>query len=132
MRHREHKSRVDQLSQDIIRLGPQEIPHKWYNILPDLPSPLPPYKRADSGNEVWNLPSVFTDISSSLEFSNKKWIDIPEEILEAYIRSGRPMPLMRARKLEEFLKTPARIYYKCEEMHPVGTFKTNTALPQAY
>ena len=120
------------MSQDIIRLGPQEIPHKWYNILPDLPSPLPPYKRADSGNEVWNLPRVFTDISSSLEFSNKKWIDIPEEILEAYIRSGRPMPLMRARKLEEFLKTPARIYYKCEEMHPVGTFKTNTALPQAY
>jgi tryptophan synthase beta chain len=123
---------VDPLNQDIIRLSPSEIPHKWYNILPDLPSPIPPYKLADSGNEVWNLPSIFTDTSSSLEFSNKKWIDIPEEVLEAYIRSGRPMPLIRARRLEEFLKTPARIYYKCEEMHPVGTFKANTALPQAY
>ncbi len=120
------------MSQDSIRLDPSEIPHKWYNILPDLPSPLSPYKLVDGGNEVWNLPSIFTDTSSSLEFSNKKWIDIPEEVLEAYIRSGRPMPLIRARRLEEFLKTPARIYYKCEEMHPVGTFKTNTALPQAY
>ncbi len=120
------------MSQDSIRLDPSEIPHKWYNILPDLPSPLPPYKLVDGGNEVWNLPSIFTDTSSSLEFSNKKWIDIPEEVLEAYIRSGRPMPLIRARRLEELLKTPARIYYKCEEMHPVGTFKTNTALPQAY
>lgn len=120
------------MSQDSIRLDPSEIPHKWYNILPDLPSPLSPYKLVDGGNEVWNLPSIFTDTSSSLEFSNKKWIDIPEEVLEAYIRSGRPMPLIRARRLEEFLKTPARIYYKCEGMHPVGTFKTNTALPQAY
>ena len=120
------------MSQDSIRLDPSEIPHKWYNILPDLPSPLSPYKLVDGGNEVWNLPSIFTDTSSSLEFSNKKWIDITEEVLEAYIRSGRPMPLIRARRLEEFLKTPARIYYKCEEMHPVGTFKTNTALPQAY
>ncbi|MCW3991858.1 MAG: pyridoxal-phosphate dependent enzyme [Candidatus Bathyarchaeota archaeon] len=120
------------MSQDIISLDPQEIPRRWYNILPDLPSPLPPYKRADSGDEVRNLPGIFTDISSSLEFSDQKWIDIPEEVLEAYIRSGRPMPLIRARRLEEFLKTPAKIYYKCEEMHPVGTFKTNTALPQAY
>lgn len=120
------------MSQDSIRLSPPEIPHRWYNILPDLPSPLSPYKLVDTGNEVWTLPNIFTDTSSSLEFSNQKWIDIPEEVLEAYIRSGRPMPLVRARRLEEFLKTPARIYYKCEEMHPVGTFKTNTALPQAY
>ena len=42
------------------------------------------------------------------------------------------MPLIRARRLEESLKTPAKIDYKCEAMHPVGTFKTNTALPQAY
>lgn len=120
------------MSQDVISLDPNDTPRRWYNILPDLPTPLSPYKNADTEEQVRKLPNNFTDTSSTLEFSDKKWIDIPEEVLSAYIRSGRPMSLIRARRLEEFLKTPARIYYKCEEMHPVGTFKTNTALPQAY
>lgn len=120
------------MSQETITLDPDEMPRKWYNIIPDLPYSLPPYKLADNGREVRYLPKIFTDASSKLEFSNQRWVDIPEEVIEAYIRSGRPMPLRRARRLEDFLKTPARIYYKCEEMHPVGTFKTNTALPQAY
>jgi len=120
------------MSQDTITLNPNDTPRRWYNIIPDLPTPLPPYKYAETGDKVMKLPSNFTNTSSILEFSEKKWIDIPEEVHNAYIRSGRPMSLIRARRLEESLKTPARIYYKCEEMHPVGTFKTNTALPQAY
>ena len=120
------------MNNDSIVLDPDEMPRKWYNIIPDLPDPLPLYKLVDGGKQVRHLPSIFTDTSSKLEFSDQRWVDIPEEVYEAYIRSGRPMPLRRARRLEAFLKTPARIYYKCEEMHPVGTFKTNTALPQAY
>ena len=30
-------------SQKKIILGEEDIPKQWYNILPDLPAPLPPY-----------------------------------------------------------------------------------------
>src|SRR3989454_134271 len=57
---------------------------------------------------------------------------IPEELREAYLRLGRPTPLYRAKRLEAFLKTPARIYYKREDLSPVGSHKPNTAFAQAY
>jgi len=53
--------------------------------------------------------------SSSLvkqEVSTSRYIDIPDEVFEAYLRVGRPTPLYRAKRLEDYLKTPARIYYK--------------------
>jgi len=40
--------------------------------------------------------------------------------------------LHRARRLEEYLKTPARIYYKNESVSPAGSHKGNTAIAQAY
>lgn len=113
-------------------LSKDELPKKWYNILPDLPEPLPGYKDKNNGNELRNLPQGYTKTASNLEFSDKRWIDIPEEVVNAYIHCNRPRPLIRAYRLEEFLKTSARIYYKCENLPPGGTFKTNTALPQAY
>ena len=115
-----------------VVLDPEDTPTEWYNILPDLPEPLPPYKRVKDGVEVRTLPPVFTGTVSRLEFSDRRWIEIPSEVRDAYIRTGRPTTLVRARRLEEHLKTGARIYYKCEDLHPVGTFKTNTALAQAY
>ena len=45
------------------------------------------------------------------EVSEKRTIDIPEEVREAY-RLYRPTPLVRARRLEKALKTPAKIFYK--------------------
>jgi len=39
---------------------------------------------------------------------------------------------MRAHGLEKYLKTPAKIYYQCEDLPPAGTFKMNASLPQAY
>jgi tryptophan synthase beta chain len=39
------------------------------------------------------------------------YIDIPEEVREVY-KLWRPTPLVRARRLEKALGTPARIYYK--------------------
>lgn len=113
-------------------LSPDEIPKEWYNILPDLPSPMPAYKNVETGKDVTELPRAYTKAASELEFSDQRWIKIPELVVDAYINCGRPTPLMRAERLEKFLKTPARIYYKCEDLPPSGTFKTNTAIPQAY
>ncbi len=52
--------------------------------------------------------------------------------MEAYRWLPRPTPLMRAFRLEQFLKTPAKIYYKWEGVNPSGSHKPNTAIPQAY
>jgi len=65
------------------------------------------------------------------EVSEKRYIDIPDEVREAY-RLYRPTPLVRARRLEKALKTPAKIYYKYEGVSPTGSHKPNTAIPQAY
>ncbi len=45
---------------------------------------------------------------------------------------GRPSPLYRAKRLEKALKTPAKIYYKREDVSPTGSHKLNTAIAQAY
>ena len=65
------------------------------------------------------------------EVSQQRWIDIPEEVLSIY-KLWRPTPLCRAKRLEEALKTPARIYYKNESVSPAGSHKPNTAVAQAY
>jgi tryptophan synthase beta chain len=59
-------------------------------------------------------------------------VKIPDEVLDAYLRLPRPTPLFRARRLEAYLKTPAKIYFKCEYINPAGSHKPNTAIPQAY
>ncbi len=66
------------------------------------------------------------------ESSRERWIGIPEGVQELYEQAGRPRPLVRARRLEERLKTPARLYYKAEFYSPTGSHKVNTALAQAY
>src|SRR5574340_134210 len=65
------------------------------------------------------------------EVSTERWITIPEEVLKIY-SLWRPSPLYRARRLEQALKTPARIYYKYEGVSPAGSHKPNSAIPQAY
>jgi tryptophan synthase beta chain len=59
------------------------------------------------------------------------WIDIPGEVLDIY-RLWRPTPLIRARRLEKKLQTPAKIFYKYEGGSPPGSHKPNTAVAQAY
>src|SRR5574340_1729660 len=65
------------------------------------------------------------------EVSTERWITIPEEVLKIY-SLWRPSPLFRAHRLEQALKTPARIYYKYEGVSPAGSHKPNTSIPQAY
>ncbi|RLG50268.1 MAG: hypothetical protein DRO00_08925 [Thermoproteota archaeon] len=62
------------------------------------------------------------------EASKERRIEIPEEVREQYIRIGRPTPLYRAKRLEEYLKTPAKIFFKREDVTPTGSHKLNTAL----
>ncbi len=111
-----------------------EIPTSWYNIQADLPEPLPP--ALDPGTLKPLSPEpLFRLLAKELvlqEVSQERWIKIPDEVLESYRWLPRPTPLMRAYKLEAFLKTPAKIYYKWEGVSPAGSHKPNTALAQAY
>jgi tryptophan synthase beta chain len=65
------------------------------------------------------------------EVSTEREIEIPEPVRAIY-RHWRPTPLLRARRLERALQTPARIYYKYEGVSPAGSHKPNTAVAQAY
>jgi tryptophan synthase beta chain len=65
------------------------------------------------------------------EVSTQEFIPIPEEVREAYLRLGRPTPLYRATRLEQRLKTPAKIFFKREDLNPTGSHKPNTAITQA-
>ncbi|MGB8658449.1 MAG: TrpB-like pyridoxal phosphate-dependent enzyme [Candidatus Zixiibacteriota bacterium] len=116
-----------------VNLDTKEMPTQWYNILPDLPEPLPPPKDPESGeSRIKSLPQILLAECLKQEFSNEKWIDIPEELQQIYHQAGRPRPLFRAINLEKRLDTPARLYYKSEFYSPTGSHKVNTALAQAY
>lgn len=116
-----------------IVLSPDELPTKWYNIVPDLPSPLPPPKNPEEGESRLDfLQKVLIGECLKQEMSQERWVDIPEGVLNLYEQAGRPRQLFRARRLEEYLKTPARMYYKAEFYSPTGSHKVNTALAQAY
>jgi len=115
-------------------LTPEEMPKKWYNILPDLPEPLAP--PLDPGTRQPISPSaleaIFPKALIAQEMSSERYIDIPEEVLQSYMLINRPSPLQRATRLEEALGTPAHIYFKREDLSPAGSHKTNTAFAQAY
>ncbi len=111
----------------------EEMPDRWYNILPDLPNPLPPPKDPESGpSRLDKLPEVFSKGVLEHEMCTDRYVDIPDEVRELYLQAGRPRPLIRARRLEKKLNTPAKMYYKAEFYSPTGSHKVNTAIPQAY
>ena len=114
-------------------LEEDELPKYWYNILPDLPEKLPPAINPATGDVVKpeELEMIFAKELVRQEGSQERFIKIPEEILDVY-RLYRPTPLFRARRLERYLKTPAKIYYKYEGVSPPGSHKPNTAIAQAY
>ncbi len=116
-----------------VDLSQEEIPTYWYNIvsdLPDLPPPIHPATKEPLGPE--DFYPLFPKECVDQEFSKEKYIKIPEELREFYVRIGRPTPLYRAKRLEEYLGTPAKIYYKREDVTPTGSHKLNTALVQAF
>lgn len=121
------------MNQTKITLEETEIPRQWYNIAADMPNPiqvvLHPATKKPVGPD--DLAPIFPMELIRQEVSQERWIDIPEEVLGIY-RLWRPSPLIRAKRLEEALGTPAKIYFKYEGVSPAGSHKPNTAVAQAY
>jgi len=116
-----------------ILLNERDMPTQWYNIVADMPNkPLPPLHPATKqpvGPD--DLAPLFPMALIQQEVSVDRYIDIPEEVQQAY-RIWRPTPLIRATNLEKALDTDCKIYYKYEGTSPSGSHKPNTAIPQAY
>ena len=115
-----------------ILLPEKDMPRQWYNIQADLKNPLPPpvYLSGKPGSPDARGKSFPMNLVEQ-EMSTERWIDIPEEVLEV-LSLWRPSPLVRARRLEQALGTPAKIYFKNEGVSPAGSHKPNTAIAQAY
>ncbi len=119
----------------LLRASQKEdfVPEYWYNILPDLPKPLPPPRLPDGSIPPRSMfERLFPKALVEQEMSLERYIKIPSEVRETLIRLGRPTPLIRAARLERLLGTPARIYYKYEGVLPTGSHKVNTAVAQIY
>ncbi len=114
-------------------LGEDRIPKAWYNIVADLPVPPSPVLHPGTGQPIGpaDLAPLFPMALIRQEVSADREIEIPEPVREAY-RLYRPSPLVRARRLEKVLDTPAHIYFKYEGVSPAGSHKSNTAIAQAF
>ncbi len=118
---------------DRVDLEPDELPKHWYNILPDLPEPLPKPKDPGDGSRLKFLEEVLIPQCYKQEYLEDRYIQIPDELWEMYIHAGRPRPLYRALRLERRLKLKrVKLFYKREDLSPTGSHKVNTALAQAY
>ena len=105
-----------------INLSEKDMPKFWYNIAADLPTPLPPPLHPGTHNPIGpdDLAPLFPMDLIMQEVSQERDIEIPEPVREIY-KQWRPSPLFRARRLEKFLDTPAKIYYKYEGVSPAGS-----------
>lgn len=116
-----------------ITLTEQEMPTQWYNIIADMKNKplatLNPATKQPAKPE--DLMGIFAEELVKQEFSQERYIDIPEEVQDLY-KIWRPTPLVRAYGLEKALDTPAKIYFKNESTSMAGSHKPNTAIPQAY
>ena len=114
-------------------LDESKIPKFWYNIAADLPVPLPPVLHPGTQLPLGpdDLAPLFPMSLIQQEVSTEREIEIPGPVREI-CRQWRPAPLLRARRLERALDTPAKIYYKYEGVSPAGSHKPNTAVPQAF
>lgn len=122
------------MSDQIKFLLPENrIPKAWYNIQADLPEPLPPMLHPGTMQPIGpdDLAPLFPMELIMQEVTTEREVEIPEPVRDIY-KLWRPAPLYRARRLEEALGTPAKIFYKYEGVSPAGSHKPNTAIPQAF
>ncbi len=114
-------------------LDETQIPTQWYNVVPDLPSPPPPPLHPGTHQPVGpeDLAPLFPMALIEQEVTTQPYVDIPGGVIDVY-KLWRPSPLVRARRLEKLLDTPAKIFFKYEGVSPAGSHKPNTAVPQAY
>jgi len=127
------RSAVIDADQTRFLLPEDRIPRAWYNIVADLPVPPAPVLHPGTGQPIGpaDLAPLFPMALIGQEVSAEREIEIPEPVREAY-RLYRPSPLVRARRLERHLDTPAHIYFKYEGGSPAGSHKPNTAIAQAF
>jgi tryptophan synthase beta chain len=114
-------------------LNESDMPKQWYNVNADIPVPPAPVLHPGTKEPVTPdfLSVLFPMELIMQEVSADRYIDIPEEV-QGILKLYRPTPLLRARRLEKALGTPAHIYFKYEGVSPTGSHKPNTAIPQAY
>ncbi|GAA4938611.1 tryptophan synthase beta chain [Nonomuraea thailandensis] len=113
-------------------LSEDDIPYSWLNIAADFGAAAPILDPA-TGEPV-SLAELAKSMAEPLieqELSTEPEFEIPGPVRDIY-RQWRPTPMYRARRLEQVLDTPARIYYKYEGVAPSGSLKPNSAVPQAY
>jgi tryptophan synthase beta chain len=124
---------VEMSDQTRFLLNESDLPKFWYNITADSPVPPTPVLNPQTFEPVTpDFLSVLFPMELILqEISTERYIEIPTEVREIY-KLWRPTPLIRARRLEKFLDTPAHIYFKNEGTSPVGSHKPNTAVAQAF
>ncbi len=114
-------------------LADDALPTHWYNLQADLPEALPAVLHPATGKPIAesDLTPLFAKALIDQEFSRERWIEIPDAV-RSILLQWRCTPLYRARRLEQVLDTPAKIFYKYEGVSPSGSHKPNTAVPQAY
>ncbi|MEJ2417654.1 MAG: TrpB-like pyridoxal phosphate-dependent enzyme [Exilibacterium sp.] len=108
-----------------------EAPTHWYNVVADLPFELPKDIVQPRTPETQNIKLQLPLELVRQSISRDQYIEIPEEVRQLY-KSWRPTPLVRAKNLENWLKTPAKIYYKYEGNNISGSHKLCTGIAQAY
>ena len=116
-----------------FHLPESDIPRFWYNMNADSPvAPTPVFDPVtkeliskDALETLFPLPLIEQEITM------ERFVPIPEEVREIY-KLYRPTSLIRARRLEKALDTPAHIYFKYEGESPAGSHKLNSAVPQAF
>ena len=114
-----------------IDLRQDEMPDHWYNILPDMHGELPAPKD-ETGKAFDILKQAIPSKILEYEFSQERFPKIPDEIIEKYMQIGRPTPIIRAKKLEEYLGGNIKIFLKMESYTYSGSHKINSALAHVY
>src|SRR5208283_4840248 len=114
-------------------LPQSRIPLAWYNIAADLSSPPAPALHPGTLKPLGpdDLAPLFPMSLILQEVSTEREIEIPGPVRQVYAQ-WRPSPLIRARRVEQALDTPAHIYYRGEGLSPAGSHRPNTAVAQAY
>lgn len=117
-----------------IYLNETELPKKWYNLRADMKNKPAPLMNPGTHQPLTaqEMSGIFCEELVRQELDDiTPYIDIPQEI-QAYYRTYRPAPLVRAYNLEKYLDTPAEIYFKFEGNNTSGSHKLNSAIAQAY
>jgi tryptophan synthase beta chain len=114
-------------------LEEKDMPTHWYNVIPDMKTPPPPYLHPVTLELLGpdDLAPVFPQALIEQEVSQERLIEIPDQVQDV-LKMWRPSPLYRAVRWEKALNTPAKIYYKWEGVSPPGSHKPNTAVAQCY